>query len=143
MPDIDLVIDGVATQLSALMHTGRGVLLDLTSKDHLTDALAGHDSLIDVCRVTTIIDIDVTAVLLRPDGHICWLTSAAQRREPSSSHRAVVRPGRHEAPGGLVPLSAQSAKPGCQRWVIPRSGTVASSWHSTPNVPVLTRWISR
>jgi hypothetical protein len=39
--------------------------------------------------------------------------------------------------------SAQLAKPGCQRWAIPRSGTVASSWHSTPNVPVLTRWISR
>lgn len=39
--------------------------------------------------------------------------------------------------------AVQSAKPGCQRSAIPRSGTVASSWHSTPNVPLLTRWISR
>jgi hypothetical protein len=41
------------------------------------------------------------------------------------------------------PSKAQLAKPGCQRWAIPRSGTVASSWHSTPNDPVLTRWMSR
>jgi hypothetical protein len=39
--------------------------------------------------------------------------------------------------------AVQFAKPGCQRWVILRNGTVASSWHSTPNVPVLTRWMSR
>lgn len=36
MPDIDLVVDGVATRLSALMHTGRGLLLDVTGNDYLT-----------------------------------------------------------------------------------------------------------
>ncbi|MGH3799457.1 MAG: FAD-dependent monooxygenase, partial [Pseudonocardiaceae bacterium] len=90
MPDIDLIIDGVATRLSALMHTGRSLLLDLTGDDHLADALDGRDSRIDLRRATTTTNLDVTAVLLRPDGHICWLTSATQRREPSNSLRAAI-----------------------------------------------------
>ncbi|MGH3812239.1 MAG: FAD-dependent monooxygenase, partial [Pseudonocardiaceae bacterium] len=91
MPDIALVVGGVATRLSALMHTGRGMLLDLTGNDYLTGSLNRHDSLIDVCRATTTVDIDVTAALLRPDGHICWLTSATQRRDPASAdlHAAI------------------------------------------------------
>ncbi|MGH3882589.1 MAG: FAD-dependent monooxygenase [Pseudonocardiaceae bacterium] len=91
MPDIDLVVDGVATRLSALMHTGRGLLLDVTGNDYLTGSPNRHDSLIDVCRATTAVDIDVTAALLRPDGHICWLTSATQRCDPASAdlHAAI------------------------------------------------------
>ncbi|MGH3874081.1 MAG: FAD-dependent monooxygenase [Pseudonocardiaceae bacterium] len=81
MPDLDLVVDGVATRLSALMHAGRSVLLDLTGNDHLAEALDDRDSRIDLRRATTTTDVDVNAVLLRPDGHVCWLTSAAQRRE--------------------------------------------------------------
>ncbi len=34
MPDVDLVVDGVATRLSALMHTGRD-LLHLTGDNHV------------------------------------------------------------------------------------------------------------
>ncbi|HSL08454.1 MAG TPA: FAD-dependent monooxygenase [Pseudonocardiaceae bacterium] len=101
MPDIDLVVDGVATRFSALMHTGRGVLVDFTENGHVTDAL---DDRIDLRRATTT-DIDVTAVLLRPDGHICWLSSAAQRRDPSL-HAAI-----EQWFGGR----SQPAKPGCQR----------------------------
>jgi ectoine hydroxylase-related dioxygenase (phytanoyl-CoA dioxygenase family) len=73
------------------MHTGRGLLLDLTGNDHLTDTLDRHDSFIDACRATTTADIDVTAVLLRPDGHICWLATAAQRRDPAGTrlHTAI------------------------------------------------------
>jgi 2-polyprenyl-6-methoxyphenol hydroxylase-like FAD-dependent oxidoreductase len=102
MPDIDLVIDGVATRFSALMHTGRGVLVDLAGNGHFTDALDGR---IDLRRATTSPDIDVTAALLRPDGHICWLRSAAQRCDPNL-HAAI------EQWFGSQP---QLAKPGCQR----------------------------
>jgi 2-polyprenyl-6-methoxyphenol hydroxylase-like FAD-dependent oxidoreductase len=91
MPDIDLVLDGVVTRLSVLMHTGRGLLLDLTGNDHLADALDDHTSRIDLRCATTTTTIDVTAVLLRPDGHICWLTSAEQWRELAGAgfHAAI------------------------------------------------------
>ncbi|MGH3975733.1 MAG: FAD-dependent monooxygenase [Pseudonocardiaceae bacterium] len=90
MPDIDLVIDGVATRFSALMHAGRSLLLDFTDDDHLADALDGRNRRIDLRRATATADIDVTAVLLRPDGHICWLTSATKRCEPDISLRAAI-----------------------------------------------------
>ncbi|HKR48373.1 MAG TPA: FAD-dependent monooxygenase [Pseudonocardiaceae bacterium] len=80
MPDIDLVIDGVNTRLSALMHSGRGLLVDLTGNHHRT---AGHG--IDVCRADTHTDIDFTTVLLRPDGHICWFTTVAQQLDPADT----------------------------------------------------------
>jgi 2-polyprenyl-6-methoxyphenol hydroxylase-like FAD-dependent oxidoreductase len=102
MPDIDLVIGGVTTRLSALMHTGRGLLVHLTGNDHLTDARNGH---IDLRRAATTTDIDVTAALLRPDGHICWLRSATQQGAPSL-HAAI-----EQWFGGRP----QPAKPGCQR----------------------------
>jgi hypothetical protein len=75
-------------------------------------------------RAITTPDIAITAVLLRPDGHICWLTSAAQPQwcDPGGTglHAAIER---WFEPG----VTSHLAKPGCQRWVIPRSGTVASS----------------
>jgi hypothetical protein len=86
MPDIDLVIDGAATRLSVLMHTGRGLLLNLTGNGHRIDALDSRSCLIDLRRATTA-DIDLTAVLVRPDGHICWLESGVQPRD-SSPHVA-------------------------------------------------------
>ncbi len=73
MPDIDLMIDGVPTPMSALMHTGRGLLLDLTGDAHLAEALGDHHG-IDLRRATPGEHIDVAAVLVRPDGHICWIS---------------------------------------------------------------------
>ncbi|MGH3936094.1 MAG: FAD-dependent monooxygenase [Pseudonocardiaceae bacterium] len=87
MPDIDLVVGGVATRFSALMHAGRSLLLDFTGNDHLADAVDGR---IDLRQATTTADIDITAALLRPDGHICWLTSATKQGEPSASLRAAI-----------------------------------------------------
>jgi 2-polyprenyl-6-methoxyphenol hydroxylase-like FAD-dependent oxidoreductase len=81
MPDIDLVIDGVTTRLSALMHSGHGLFVDLTGDDHLADARDEWDGLIDLCHATTTTEIDLTAVLVRPDGHICWLSSIARPRD--------------------------------------------------------------
>ena len=88
MPDLDVVIDGVATRFSTLMHTGRGLLLDLTSKGHRTGALACPSRLVDQRNATTTADTDLTAVLVRPDGHICWLESAVQPCH-SSLHVAI------------------------------------------------------
>lgn len=87
MPDIDLVVGGVATRFSALMHAGSSLLLDFTGDSHLADTVNGR---IDLLGATTTADIDITAALLRPDGHICWLTSATKRGEPSTSLRTAI-----------------------------------------------------
>jgi 2-polyprenyl-6-methoxyphenol hydroxylase-like FAD-dependent oxidoreductase len=55
-------------QLYALMHRGRGLLLDQTGRL----SLAGWDDRVDhVVDVSE--ELDVPAVLLRPDGHVAWV----------------------------------------------------------------------
>jgi 2-polyprenyl-6-methoxyphenol hydroxylase-like FAD-dependent oxidoreductase len=55
-------------RLYALMHRGRGLLLDQTGRL----SLAGWDDRVDhVVDVSE--ELDVPAVLLRPDGHVAWV----------------------------------------------------------------------
>jgi rifampicin monooxygenase len=54
-------------RLYELMHSGRGLLLDQTgalSAEGWTDRV---DHVVDVSE-----ELDVPAVLLRPDGHVAW-----------------------------------------------------------------------
>ncbi|HEY2766008.1 MAG TPA: FAD-dependent monooxygenase [Pseudonocardiaceae bacterium] len=92
IPDIELVIDGAPTRVSALMHTGRGLLLDLTGADRLAGY---HHAGVDLRSAVPAEQIDATAVLVRPDGHICWLCPA----EPMSGLDAALQhwfgPARH------------------------------------------------
>ncbi|MFF8771799.1 FAD-dependent oxidoreductase [Kitasatospora sp. NPDC015120] len=56
-------------RLYALMHRGRGLLLDRTGGRLAADAWADHvDHVTDPGA-----DLDVPAVLLRPDGHVAWV----------------------------------------------------------------------
>lgn len=69
MPDLDLLTDDGATRLSALMHDGRGVLLQL---DNLTPSMRGWDDRVRHVTAKAADGIDADAVLIRPDGHVCW-----------------------------------------------------------------------
>ncbi len=50
------------------MHTGRGLLLDQTGRLSVSGWADRIDHLVDVSE-----DLEVPAVLLRPDGHVAWI----------------------------------------------------------------------
>ncbi|WP_059010475.1 rifampin monooxygenase [Streptomyces specialis] len=55
-------------RLYDLMHDGRGLLLDQTGRLSVTGWADRVDHVIDVSE-----ELDVPAVLLRPDGHVAWV----------------------------------------------------------------------
>ncbi|WFE31597.1 rifampin monooxygenase [Micromonospora sp. WMMD975] len=54
--------------LYELMHAGRGLLLDQTGRLSVADWADRVDHVVDVSE-----ELDVPAVLLRPDGHVAWV----------------------------------------------------------------------
>jgi 2-polyprenyl-6-methoxyphenol hydroxylase-like FAD-dependent oxidoreductase len=55
-------------RLYGLMHAGRGLLLDQTGRLSVAGWADRVDHVVDVSE-----ELDVPAVLLRPDGHVAWL----------------------------------------------------------------------
>ncbi|HEV3171143.1 MAG TPA: rifampin monooxygenase [Actinocrinis sp.] len=55
-------------RLYALMHEGRGLLLDQTGRLSVAGWADRVDHVVDVSE-----ELDVPAVLLRPDGHVAWV----------------------------------------------------------------------
>jgi len=55
-------------RLYKLMHGGRGLLLDQTGRLSVADWADRVDHVVDVSE-----ELDVPAVLLRPDGHVAWV----------------------------------------------------------------------
>jgi 2-polyprenyl-6-methoxyphenol hydroxylase-like FAD-dependent oxidoreductase len=70
-PDVPLRVEGAETHLAALLHHGRPVLLDLTPEH----AFAAWAPGIEVVAAQSTSDLG--ALLLRPDGHVAWLTTEA------------------------------------------------------------------
>ncbi|WP_328892963.1 rifampin monooxygenase [Streptomyces sp. NBC_00236] len=64
MPDVELK-DG--RRLYSLMHRGRGLLVDRTGRLSVAGWADRVDHVVDGSE-----DLDVPAVLLRPDGHVVW-----------------------------------------------------------------------
>jgi hypothetical protein len=55
-------------RLHGLMHGGRGLLLDQTGRLSVAGRADRVDHVVDVGE-----ELDVPAVLLRPDGHVAWV----------------------------------------------------------------------
>lgn len=55
-------------RLYELMHGGRGLLLDRTGRLSVAGWADRVDHVVDVSE-----ELDVPAVLLRPDGHVAWV----------------------------------------------------------------------
>jgi hypothetical protein len=55
-------------RLYELMHSGRGLLLDQTGRLSVAGWADRVDHVVDVSE-----ELDVPAVLLRPDGHVAWV----------------------------------------------------------------------
>jgi 2-polyprenyl-6-methoxyphenol hydroxylase-like FAD-dependent oxidoreductase len=71
VPDVDLVVHDQHTRLSARFEAGHSVLLDLsgTADPSLPPG-------IDLVHATCTDDLGAAAILLRPDGYVCWATNA-------------------------------------------------------------------
>jgi 2-polyprenyl-6-methoxyphenol hydroxylase-like FAD-dependent oxidoreductase len=83
IPDIDLVARGGHTRLSTLFTTGHAVLLDLAGIIPPGTHLPPH---LDHVRATCVGDPPAAAILLRPDGYVCWAA------DDQATARATLRP---------------------------------------------------
>jgi 2-polyprenyl-6-methoxyphenol hydroxylase-like FAD-dependent oxidoreductase len=90
LPDVALKTATGPTRLSALLHAGRGVLLDLGADPAVGATAARWSDRVDVVgaavlpddELPDLTDLGATALLVRPDGHACW-TDADPDPEPA------------------------------------------------------------
>ncbi|MFJ6540698.1 FAD-dependent oxidoreductase [Streptomyces sp. NPDC091385] len=71
VPDTDLVTEDGPVRLSALLAPGHAVLLDLGG---VTPAGLRLPPRVDLVRATSAEDLGAAALLIRPDGYVCWAT---------------------------------------------------------------------
>ncbi|MFI6044913.1 FAD-dependent monooxygenase [Nocardia sp. NPDC051321] len=71
-PDLALSTADGETTLATLLHPGRPVLLDLTAGQAFSSWSASVTVVSATCRAYR----DIRALLLRPDGHIAWLSTS-------------------------------------------------------------------
>ncbi|BFU42695.1 FAD-dependent monooxygenase [Krasilnikovia sp. MM14-A1004] len=94
---------------TALLRTGRGVLLDLGGGDRFATEVAGWTGRVDLHRVRVSGPLAaVDALLVRPDGHIAW-TSNGPEALPTSLHRWFGAPDRHRTTAHHRPLTRETA----------------------------------
>ena len=84
-PDVPLRVGDHETHLAALLHSGRPVLVDLAG------SFAAWSSAVEVVPASSPSTSDIGAVLLRPDGHVAWLTNRNGRRRPGGGDRPLDR----------------------------------------------------
>lgn len=73
LPERDVVIAGRKTSSSQLLHTGRGLLLDLADDPHLRTLAAGWATQVDtVTADSPDCEAPMDAILVRPDGYVAW-----------------------------------------------------------------------
>jgi bifunctional hydroxylase/dehydrase len=84
-----------------LLHTARGLLLDLTDDAALRQCAAPWADRVDVvtARLSTVADDDSRAVLVRPDGHVAWADPGAGELVGSALARWFGAPSPTEAVG--------------------------------------------
>ncbi|MBJ7905651.1 FAD-dependent oxidoreductase [Streptomyces sp. DSM 110735] len=71
VPDTDLVTEDGPVRLSALLAPGHAVLLDLGG---VTPAGLRLPPRVDLVPATSAEDLGAAALLIRPDGYVCWAT---------------------------------------------------------------------
>ncbi|TDD81171.1 hypothetical protein E1293_19280 [Actinomadura darangshiensis] len=85
MPDLDVTVAGEPRRSHSLLHTGRGLLLDLTRSDHLAAAAGAWAARVDHVQAEPRGDVPATAMLVRPDGHVCWTSGLPEMEKALTS----------------------------------------------------------
>jgi 3-(3-hydroxy-phenyl)propionate hydroxylase len=85
MPDLDLRTGRGACRVYELLHSGRGLLLDLSGAEALAGPLPGRVSLVAATtdgpwELPGAGPVDApSGVLVRPDGHVAWVGEGDRR----------------------------------------------------------------
>lgn len=88
MPDTELLVTATdRTRLSALLRSGHAILLDLAEAVPLDFSLPPR---VDLVRATAAEEVGAAAVLIRPDGYVCWATDG---RADCDALRAAIAGG--------------------------------------------------
>ncbi|MEU4273240.1 FAD-dependent monooxygenase [Streptomyces sp. NPDC026092] len=93
MPNLELTTATRRTTSTALLHSARGVLLDLTDNPRLRARAAAWSDRVDVVTaepgpVTATSGLrGTTAVLIRPDGHVAWAAPGSHHDLPMALER--------------------------------------------------------
>jgi hypothetical protein len=72
VPDNEVVVGGQRQRIHALLHTGRGLLLEILGMDHHLPDVANWRDRIDYIQAEADEGSPPSAMLIRPDGYVCW-----------------------------------------------------------------------
>jgi 2-polyprenyl-6-methoxyphenol hydroxylase-like FAD-dependent oxidoreductase len=72
MADFELTVAGDARRAHILLRRGRGLLLDFTAAEHLAREARAWAHRVDYVHAVPREDVPAPAMLVRPDGHVCW-----------------------------------------------------------------------
>jgi 2-polyprenyl-6-methoxyphenol hydroxylase-like FAD-dependent oxidoreductase len=78
-PNLRLETSGGPSKVSAFLHSGRGVLLDLADRSDLRATAARWSHRVDTVVAKCPEECDADAVLIRPDGYTAWVAAAGSR----------------------------------------------------------------
>ncbi|MFF0292722.1 FAD-dependent monooxygenase [Kitasatospora sp. NPDC004615] len=98
MPNLELTTARRVTTSTELLHSARGLLLDLTDNPRLRARAAGWSDRVDIVtaepgRRTAASGLgDTTAVLIRPDGYIAWAAPGSHHDLPMALERWFGKP---------------------------------------------------
>ncbi|MGW1144244.1 FAD-dependent monooxygenase [Streptomyces sp. NPDC002454] len=93
MPHLELVGEHTKSSSTELLHTGRGVLLDLTDNARLRERAAPWSARVDVITAQPHAMPGggalhgTSAVLIRPDGHVAWAAPGSWHDLPTALTR--------------------------------------------------------
>ncbi len=93
MPGLELTTATRGTSSTELLHTARGVLLDLADNPRLRARAAAWSDRVDIVtaepgEVSATSGLrDTTAVLIRPDGHVAWAAPGSHHDLPMALER--------------------------------------------------------
>ena len=124
-PNLSLTTEAGDTDVATLLSAGRALLLDLAREPTLAEpagaatlgeSAAGWASHVTIVRATCPAHPEVRAVLLRPDGHTAWL-STADHANADALHEALnslARPGRPNGSRHAHPVPRRTIRVGLE-----------------------------
>jgi 2-polyprenyl-6-methoxyphenol hydroxylase-like FAD-dependent oxidoreductase len=75
-PNLALETSAGPTKVSALLHGGRGVLLDLAGRSEIRSVTAGWADRVEFVLAKSLEPRGVDSILIRPDGYTAWIAPA-------------------------------------------------------------------